>query len=265
METEPAVQNDDLMVTGNITGTLDRPKTLADDHYGTDTIGADELRLPRLACAQGLSPQTTEGSSTYIDGLRPIDLFNDLTSEILGRGPITFVPVRRDVRRIEFRPRAEGGGVIDMDVPPGDLRLKWTGIGADRQPPAATRFTEFIVLLLRPGKRPEPIVLAIKDTNKFNRRAAEQLTSFIKLRDASIYAGMYTVSSIAEKNDKGTFGVYVIKNAGFIPVDTPAGRKLYDYAEGFAKSLEGKKVVVDREPGIDDGDDPPPPAGDTDM
>lgn len=245
----------DLVTFGTITGTLDRPKSLdPNDRAGTEDIGPQDVRLPRLATAQGLSPQMMPDDGQYIDGLKLFDMFNDVTGEIYGRGPLMFVPVRRDVRRIEFTPRAEGGGIVDMDVPVNDPRLGWTVDRGQRLPPRATTFIEFVILLLRAGKAPEPIVLSIKSTNKFNRRASNQLTTFVKLRNAPIYAGLYTIVSGSEKNDKGTFGVPVIKNAGWIPVDTPAGAALFTFAKDFHRSLEGKVIVVEREPGSDDFD-----------
>jgi hypothetical protein len=242
----------DLAKIGEIVGTLERPKSLEQDLAGTEGIGPEDVRLPRLAIAQGLSPQITPGDARFIQGLALFDMFNDLTEEIYGKGPITFVPVRRDVRRIEFIPRSEGGGIVDMDVPAGDPRLKWTVEDGIKRPPRATTFIEFVVLMLRPGKAPEPIVLSIKGTNKENRRASDKLTTVVKMRPP-IYASLLKIdTTVPAKNDKGTFGVPRIKDAGFIPKDSPAGAALFEYAKRFHESLEGKTIVVEREPGDDD-------------
>lgn len=258
-ERPPVNDTEELMISGEeLTGLAQAqaPKSLdREDLTGTEDIGANEIRLPRLAIAQGLSPEMTPGDARYIEKLKMFEFFNDLTTDTYGPGPITFVPVRRDVRRIEFKPREEGGGVVDMDVPPGDPRLKFTkGPNGERIPPRATTFTEFIILMLHKGKVPEPIVLSIKETNKFNRRAAENMRTFAKLRNAALYAGLYTVSSKPEKNDKGTFGTYVVKNAGFLNTDTPIGAKLYEHAKKFAQSLEGKEIVVNRDTSTHDAD-----------
>jgi hypothetical protein len=271
MATEPT----DLTTLGNIAGTMTRPAALdANDRAGTEEIGAKDVRLPRLGIAQGLSYEVTPGDARFIEGLTLFDMFNDLTQEIYGKGPITFVPLQRVVRRMEFAPRSEGGGLVDPDVPVNDPRLRWSwsteelkasGARADL-PPRATIFVEFIILLLRQGKAPEPIVMSIKSTNKHNRRASDQLTTFIKLRNAAIYAGLYTVDTkVPAKNDKGTFGVPTIKNAGFIPVGTPAGDALYAFAKDFHEALKGKVVVVNREPGSDDVDPEPPAPGETEK
>lgn len=220
---------------------------------GTDDIGIDDVRLPRLAIAQGLSPQIA--GDMPVDGLKLYDLFNDLTNEIYGRGPMHFVPVRRDVRYIEFRPRDEGGGVLDLNVPANDPRTQWTVEMIDGQktrvPPKATKFVEFVVLLLRPNKQPEIIVLSIKDTNKWNRAAHTSLSSFIKLRNDDIFGGVYTVTSKPEKNDQGMFGVYVVQNAG------RAAGPIRELGKTLHASLDGKNIVVDRGLGEEDSLDEP--------
>lgn len=220
---------------------------------GTEDIGIDDVRLPRLAIAQGLSPQIA--GDMPIEGLKLYDLFNDLTNQVYGRGPMYFVPVRRDVRYIEFRPREEGGGVLDLNVPANDPRTQWTveGEGADKQrvAPRATKFVEFVVLLLRPNVQPEIIVLSIKDTNKWNRAAHTSLSSFIKLRNDDIFGGVYKITSKPEKNDQGTFGVYIIQNAG------RAAGPIRELGKQLNASLSGKNIIVDRGLGEEDSTDEP--------
>lgn len=223
------------------TQAMGRPSFIdASDKRGTEEIGRDDLRLPRLVIAQGLSTQLIEGDSNYIQGLKMFDMFNDLTGEIYGKGPLTFIPCRRDVVRIEFDPE-DGTKVLDRNVQANDPRLAWDG----DKPPRATKFTEFVALLIHGnGRKPEPIVISIKETNKFMRRAAEKLTGFVKFQDGPIFAGYKTVTAKSEKNDNGTFGVFVFANAGFIQEEP-----LYRYAEQFSEGLKGKQVVVQRDGG----------------
>lgn len=240
----------DLATLGGITGSMTRPKSLdTADRAGTEDINREDIRLPRLAIAQGLSPQVTPGDAQFVDGLKLFDMFNDLTGEVYGKGPITFVPIRRSVHRMEYRPRSEGGGLIDANVPANDPRtFGSTGDNGVWIPPVATTYVDFIVLLLRKGHEPEPIVLSIRGTNKHNRRASDTLTTLILGRNAAIYAGLYTVDTLVPaKNDKGTFGVPSIKNAGFIPVDTPAGQALYEFAKGLYEGFQGKQIEINRE------------------
>lgn len=228
------------------------------DVTGTEGITADELRLPRLSFAQGLSPQMMPNDPVYIQGLTLFQMFNDITQEIYGMGPMEFVPVRRDVKYIQFRPREEGGGVLDLNVAPNDPRTRWTVEDGERKPPKATRFVEFVVLLMKEDAAPQPIVLSIKPTNKLSRKAEEFLTGRIKLTGKPIYAGLYTVSSYADKNDKGTFAVPVIKTVCLLDdpnVDDDTWEKhklIYTFAQDFERSIRGKDYSVQREhPDVD--------------
>ncbi|KKM78483.1 hypothetical protein LCGC14_1359440, partial [marine sediment metagenome] len=83
---------------------LARPDFIEVGTAGTEDITADDLKLPRLAIAQGLSPQMLPDDSAHIEGLKLFELFNDLTDEIYGKGPLTFIVGRRQVKRIEFDP-----------------------------------------------------------------------------------------------------------------------------------------------------------------
>jgi hypothetical protein len=228
------------------------------DLAGTEDIDPNEIRLPRLAVAQGLSPQMIPTEGTYIKGLELFTMFNDVTSEMYGNGPLTVVPVQRHVTRIEFDP-LDQKVPLDREVPANDPRTKWTkNEKGEGVPPRATEFVEFTCLLLRKGKAPEPIVVSIKTTNKYMRAAAELWTTFIKLRGTAIYRGMYHIISKAEKGktkegQDTNFGVFVVKNAGFLPIDTPAGAMLLSMAKDFYESLQGKTIIVNRE-GNDAGD-----------
>lgn len=227
------------------------------DRTGAEGITKDDLRLPRLGFAQGLSPQIIEGDSKYIPDLKVFDMFNDLSGEIYGKGPIQFIPVRRDVRRIEFIPRSEGGGVKDLNVPARDPRMEWeTGPGGERIPPKATKFVEFVILLLHGEDRaPEPIVMSIKDTNKWNRAAAERLSGFIALGTPPkpIYGRIFSVASKPEKNDKGTFAVPVINPV--MALDDPKvddatwerNKLLYEFAKSHYEQFKDKTIHVERE------------------
>lgn len=247
----------DLAIIGEQVGTIARPSELTPgDISGTEDINANEVKLPRLAIAQGLSHQMIPGDGQHIDGLTLFDLFNDLSEEIYGKGPLSFVPVKRSIKHMVMPPRKDGDPDFDPDVRPGDPRLDWTASipgGRKDTPPVATTFIEFVVLLLRPSKAPEPIVLSISQNNKWNRRASDNLTTFIKLRNAPIYAGLYTVDTkVPARNDQGTFGVPTVKNAGFINQSTPGGAMLYAYAKSFYESLTDKIININREVPIDD-------------
>jgi hypothetical protein len=249
-----------LDTLGDIEGVKERPKSIdPTDRSGKEGITADEIRLPRLTVAQGLHPQLVPGQTEHIPGLSIGQMFNDVTEEVYGTGPLKVVSIYRYVTWIEFDPN-DRNVVLDRHIPPGDPRREWsrgTGPDGEDEAPRATEFVEFVCLLLRPNKLPERLVVPIKTTNKQMRAAAELWTTYIDNRNGPIYSGLYQLTSqmIRGKNKKGQdtlYGVFVVKNAGYIPKDTPAGAMLFEYAKHFHLAAKGKPVVADRAGGTDD-------------
>lgn len=210
-------------------------------------LAPDEVRLPRLSIAQALSPQVLENKPEFIEDLRTGDLFNDLTKEIYGRGPVLFAVAAKADRYIEFIPREEGGGIKDMDVKPGDPRTHWRTENGERLPPLATKFMEFIAVLLKPSG-PETILLSIKDTNKHSRAAGSALKMMLS-RPWPSYTMVFSLKTISVSNDQGTWFVPVIEA---VPGKLQK-RDLIDYIRGISEAMKGKKIVANREG--DEGDD----------
>jgi hypothetical protein len=207
---------------------LDKYKS---DSRGTDHITKDDLKMPRLCIAQKMSPQLDEDSPKYIDGLKFGDLFNDLTNEIYGSGPVQFTILRADrPRAIEFVPMEEGGGIKDFDVPMNDPRTKWHG----NEKPLATIFYDYVLALL-PTR--EPIVLSLKTTGL---KVAKQLNGLMKLRGLPCFTGLYEITARKEQNDKGSFGVYGVRNAGFVDEETA------EWSESVFETLKDRAIDIDR-------------------
>jgi len=249
--------NDDqvalLTQLGDLVPAAERPSDLdPNDRTGTEGITADQIRLPRLAIAQGLSPQMIPTESSFIKGLSLGDLFNDVTNQIYTQ-PLIVVPIKRDVVRIEFDP-TDKKVPLDMNVPAGDPRLEWTAKtpgGKKDTPPRATEFFEFICLLLEKGKLPELVMVSIKATNKHQRKASTDWNTYIAMRNAPIFHGMYAIQTKFEKGkakdgQDTNFGVYIIKNAGFVPTDKPAGKALVEFARKKYDELNNKVIDVTR-------------------
>jgi len=255
-----------------------RPSFIESSTEGTDDIEQDDIKLPRLCIAQGLSAQMIPDDPMRIEGLQLFDFFNDLTNEVYRRyeevnkpdfAPLVFVPVKRQVKRIRFDPE-DRRIPLQMDVPTTDPGCKWTTDPdtGERKPPTVTKFVEFVCLLVSgtitddtfkwDGNEPEPIVISIQDTNKFNTLSHKRLSGFIKMKRpaAPIYAGVYTATPATGKNDKGTFGVFKFGQCGFV-----LDAKLYETAKAAFASFQDKEVDVTREPG-DEPDFPHVPADD---
>lgn len=257
-ELVPAEESQALAVAeSQALGQTARPDFLEGVDDSTAHIGREDIKMPRICIAQGLSPQIVEGDPKYIPGLQLGMLFNDLSKQIYGKGPIDFVVVASAPPRwIEFNPRDAGGGVKDMDVLPGDPRTKFRKdeVTGKSIPPIATMFYDYVILLL---PTLEPVGLSLKSTGL---KAARSLNGLIKLRSAPLYAGRYTMTVGRETNPKGTYGVYTFDNSKTMDAQASMpgwpSKDVYDKAKAAYLSLKGKTINVEREPGDDDTFDP---------
>lgn len=228
------------------TAAFERPSFLpSGDVRGIDHLKKDDLQMPRLALAQALTPQVAEGKEGFATGV----LFNSLTEEIYGKGPIDFTVIRADPPRwVEFFPREQGGGIKDMSVPSSDPRTLFTVDSNGKPvPPAATKFYDFVVLMfpLQGDPMERLIALSFKGTML---KTARQLNGLMKYRNAPSFAGRYTLTTAMTKNAKGMFAIYQVKNAGWVDEATfHLGEQLYD-------AIKDRTLTIEREPGEEETD-----------
>lgn len=205
-------------------------------------------RIPRLAIAQGLSPQLQRNNPKYIPELKLGELFNTLTREVYGVGPLEFSVVRRMPSRwIEFDADRK---VVDPDVPPNDPRTQWRQTPEGRKPPIATQFLDFIVVLL--GQM-EPIAISCARTGM---RAADDLLGLISIRRPKLIAGKFmrlpefamkfTVEvGQATGPANSTYGVFTFKQAGDLTDDLERARLVRGFRDQFVNQVIDIDVDTD--------------------
>lgn len=242
---------DKLATTGN-TG-LGRPSYLAaDDIRGIDGITKDDIQLPRLALAQGISPELIDTNERYIPDLKVGQLFNNVTREVIGKGPIEFTVLRADPPRyVEFIPRKEGGGIRDFNVPANDPR---TQFGPGGEQPVATKFYDFVIATL-PIAADDPmssvIGLSFKSTGL---KVARNLNTLMLLRKSPSFAGKYKLVTGTATNSKGTFAVYLITNSDLaseaslvvdgVPKNGWLSEAQFTLASGLFELFKDKKINI---------------------
>jgi len=226
---------------------LERPSHVSTGTRGTEHLTREDITMPRLALAQQMSPQLQELDPKYVPDLKVGQLFNSLTGQNFGRGPVFFTIVRADKPRyVQFAPREEGGGVIDPNVPADDPRTRFR---PDGKKPLATKFYDFIVAMLPFNEKTKGnpfenmIALSFKSTGL---KVAKQLNTLMRMRNADSFTGLYELTAGQDKNTKGTFAVYQVKNAGWLSAEECA------IAEAMFESVKDREIKVDREPGEDD-------------
>jgi len=202
-----------------------------------DTVQSDVL-IPRLALAQQMSPQVTEGDPNRIEGLKPGDLFNSVTKRPYGREVYVQLLRKMPLRAMEFNPIDDGGGVKDPNVPLDDPRCQWNG----DDKPIATVFRDFFARLLFENEPPELIALSFKSSGI---KAAKTLWGLATMRGARpVFAGRYRITTGIELVPKPHY-IYKIENAGWVSrEDAISGEEAF---EGV-KSISAVKIHHEEDP-----------------
>lgn len=236
----------------------DRPAFVqVGDARGRESIGAKDVKPPKLVLAQSTSDQRKRDNPKYIKGLEDGFMFNDLDGTIYGVGPLDFVVIHcLGHRHIEFIPRAEGGGVKDFDVPDEDARTQFTSAVIDgktvRVKPVATKFYDFVVMVMPNGDTiPQPTIMALSMSNT-KLKVATRLNSLIALKQAPSFAGVYSLSAIPEKGKKGEYYNYRVEPRGWVSDEATfaAYGKLHE-------QFKTANVIIDHEEAAaDDEKDP---------
>lgn len=247
---------------------------------GTEGMTREDMIMPRLALAQKMSHEVDPENAKFIDGLEIGELFNSVTKQIYGEGPLEFVVLKRDVPRyVEFNPLDQGGGIKDMNVPANDPRTQFTR-GADGKSvkPIATKFYDFIVMLL-PSM--EVIGLSFKSTGlKAARLLNTTLASPLLTKDGPkkvpVYARKFMIKSASAENKHGKFKVYVAEtsnimsdtsatNANGDPIPGLVNQELFGFVKVYFDSFKDKAITIDidaePDPDMDGPDRQPVEAG----
>jgi hypothetical protein len=206
----PAAQKTTTALTTNETRALTQvPAYVPSGREGLEDMTKEDVLIPRLALAQALSPQVTEGDPAYITGLKVGDMFNSMTQEIYGREVFVQIIRKDPPRAMEFFPQDDGGGVKDPNVPLDDPRMQW---GEDGEKPVATLFRDYIARILPSG---EMIALSFKGSGI---KVARALNGLLVLRNKPIYTGRYRFTTAVELKPK-PHQVYKVANAEWCTPD----------------------------------------------
>lgn len=263
VEDAPAAPKLDSAVT-------DAPKSLVakgaydgDTGSGFEDIGIADITIPFLTMLQSGSPQVKEDKGTYIKGAKAGMFMNTVTGEIIdGKVGFKFIPVHRQRKYIEWVPRDQGGGLVNVFNPTdekvtaltkGQKRIFGKLSNADGNDVVET-FTLF--------------GLRVKDNSGLERVAISFSSSFIKVYQKMMTTLMNIQLDAGEGRDPVTPPLYAhvlrvrsqfVEKAGndwYIPQigfengtaeesRLPQESKLYQEAKKFRGDAADELVVVD--------------------
>lgn len=190
-------KQNELALTGQVPDFLQQYGSV-----GNESVGVEDITIPRLGLVQSLSPEVDDSDPKYIDGIKPGDFFNSLTREIY-IAPVPIVFVDRKKEYAVFKKRSAGGGFRGSFSTEAEAKA---AINAGEEPPEQMDIVEtatnFGLILDEEGRVRSEIVIPMTSTKL---KVDRQINSMIRLRGAARFSSIFYLDSTKEKNDKGTF------------------------------------------------------------
>ena len=207
---------------------------------GNESVGVEDIVIPRLGLIQSLSPEVDDSDPKYIEGAKPGDFFNSLTREVYS-SPVKIVFVDRKKEYLVFKKRALGGGFRGSFGSETEAKIQIeTGDDPPEQMEIIETATNFGLILGDDDQILSEIVIPMSSTKL---KVDRQINSMIRLRGAARFSSVFYLDSTKEKNDKGTFynikatiGPWVTENIAL------AAKKMYDAIHSGDRKVDSEYV-----------------------
>ncbi len=218
---------------------------------GTENIDAEDVRPPRLRITQSGSPQRKPENEKQIVGLQELDMFNDLSGQIYGRGPLNFVVISSmGAKGMQFS--ADGTSVVDFDVPLDDDRMQFTtNSEGKRVKPIASKIYNYLIWL---PEQSELLVLSLSSTLI---ATAIKLNGLMKLPlkiegqtlvNPPAWARTFALETKMKQSGTYAWGIFNLSQKGITDAETRSMCRM------LADSYGKKNVIIEHD--ADDAIDP---------
>jgi hypothetical protein len=205
------------------------------DTRGKDNIGTQDILFPQIKLAQKTSPQLDPGKSEYIDGLKLFQMFNSLTGQNYGNGPLDVTILRVSKRAMEFDANMK---VIDFDVPLDDDRLKFTDHpDGTSTKPKATLFYDYLVQL----PEGDLAVLSLKTTQI---KTAKTINSLLMLTNGPSWMRKCTLTSASKPFGQFTAATLIVRLGPATTAEERAEAEMwYEATANFAEKVDRREAT----------------------
>lgn len=214
---------------------------------GSETVGMDDLVIPRLELVQALSPCIDEDSGDYIEGAKQGMLYNNVTRELYGN-EVKLVRVSFKKEHIVWKNRKKGGGFVgafDSEAEAESVRKAQENPEDYQVNDTANHFC----LMVNPNTgRLEEIVVSMAVTKL---KVSRQWNSLIRINGGDSFSRVYVLGSFKDQNGAGeTYYNYTIRNSGWV------SEEQFLRAESMYNQIQAGGVKINRDTEAGEGDAP---------
>lgn len=215
-----------------------------DAGLGFEEADSDAFAIPFIRILQSGSPQCKKSDGAYIEGAEEGVIFDTSTSELMGQ-QLNVIPCHYRRVFIEWVPQDEGGGfVAEHDVIKG--KQLEAQLDEDRMLPNGHQLVDTRMHYCINAETGDPLVICMASTQLKKSRNWMNIMDKAKgeREDGSFYrlpmfAQIFSLTTIPEKNDKGSWFGWKIERTGLVE-----DHKLYQHAKNFRNLIVEGKVEV---------------------
>lgn len=213
------------------------------EQEGLEDMKQEDRATPFIGIVQSMSPQRDRNHQKFIDGAVEGDAYNTVTNELFKFNTgVRVVPVYFTKVWNQWVPRDIGGGFLGSYA---DAELSKPifvpARGAEYQGPTQTVETanHFVLVESADGTWAPALISMTSTKLAASRKWNTLMTGNAAKYKAPIYARIYVLKTVQQKNDKGTFYNWKVEDVGFV---TP---ELFQLASEFRTILKAGLVTVD--------------------
>jgi len=235
----------------------------ADAGAGYEEADKDAYAIPFINILQALSPQVDESDGAYIEGAKPGMFFNTVTNDIFSGDGVEIIPVHFSRGYIEWGLRENGGGFkAEHSVADASALLK-ESVRDEKNRDVLPNGNHLVdtrnhYAIIKTESGWAPVIISMTSTQIKKSRKWMTAMNQIQINDGDrpynppMFANLYKMSTVKEKNDQGSWFGYKLERQGFVE-----DNNVYQLAKQFREQIlsgEAKAAheSVDEIPGFEE-------------
>jgi hypothetical protein len=218
---------------------------------GFENMTQDDLALPFLRILGQLSPQVTEGDAKYVEGAKPGNIYNTVTSELFdGKKGIKIIPCYYKKDYPEWSDRGDGPGApVGIHLPNSPVIATGKRDGSKIRLPNGNYLEEtasyYVMAETKTGGY-TPALISMKSTQLNVSKKWNSMMKTIQIPDGNggfaippMHGVVYNLASTLQKNDKGSWYGWVVNMERIMGSED---KSLYIMCKDFNKNVSKGNV-----------------------
>jgi hypothetical protein len=220
----------------------ERPDWMQEGNRGSESVGVDDLTIPRIAMIQDLSPQRKADKPEYIEGAKEGMIFNTVSGQLYG-SDVKVVPCFFRKEWVIWKDRKQGGGFRGAFSTEAAAAAAIGQLEDGDQCEVMDTAQHFVIIVSESGAE-EAVISMSRSQMKVSRK----LNTLVRMAGGDRFSGIYEFKVVSDQNAQGQdYYNWGVKRLGF------PSQEVFHKAERLWEAVSSGEKDVDRSPDKKDG------------